>query len=164
MPPGSTRWCSLRPASKTGRVDERPLHGGPVSEGVVQVGGTVRRPVGPRSDFVHRLLAHLESVGFAGAPRFLGVDEMGREMLTLPPGAPLPGTVTLSDEQLRSAARLLRSHHDAAASAPDDLLLTCDTVVHGDVGPWNILWQGETATALIDFDEARPGERLLDFG
>lgn len=145
-------------------MDERPLHGGPVSEGVVQVGGTVRRPVGPRSDFVHRLLAHLESVGFAGAPRFLGVDEMGREMLTLPPGAPLPGTVTLSDEQLRSAARLLRSHHDAAASAPDDLLLTCDTVVHGDVGPWNILWQGETATALIDFDEARPGERLLDFG
>jgi aminoglycoside phosphotransferase (APT) family kinase protein len=85
-------------------------------------------------------------------------------MLTLLPGAPLPGTVILSDEQLRSSAGLLRTYHDAAASAPDDLRHGCETVVHGDAGPWNILWQGATAAALIDFDEARPGEPLLDLG
>jgi aminoglycoside phosphotransferase (APT) family kinase protein len=39
-----------------------------------------------------------------------------------------------------------------------------ESVVHGDVGPWNILWQGESALALIDFDEARPGERVYDLG
>jgi hypothetical protein len=40
----------------------------------------VRRPAGPHSPLVHALLAHLESVGFEGAPRFLGIDESGREV------------------------------------------------------------------------------------
>lgn len=144
-------------------MEEVPLGGGRVTEGVVRVGQTVRRPVGPRSDFVQRLLVHLERVGFDGAPRFLGIDERGRQMLTLLPGEPLPGNVVLTDRQLRSAADLIHRYHDAAASARD-LRGACETVVHGDVGPWNVMWQGETASALIDFDEARPGERLVDIG
>jgi aminoglycoside phosphotransferase (APT) family kinase protein len=128
----------------------------------VRVGDTVRRPVGPRSHFVQQLLGHLASVGFDGAPRFLGIDEQGREMLSLLPGEPLPGTVILTDQQLRSAAELLRRYHAAAASAPRELRGSGHTIAHGDVGPWNILWQGETANALIDFDEARPGEPLTD--
>ena len=32
----------------------------------------------PSSPAVHALLRHLESVGFDGAPRLLGVDERGR--------------------------------------------------------------------------------------
>ena len=43
-----------------------PLAGGDVTEGVVRVGDTVRRPVGPHSPLVHALLAHLESAGFEG--------------------------------------------------------------------------------------------------
>jgi len=43
---------------------------------VVRIGDTVRRPVGPHSPLVHALLAHLESVGFEGAPRFLGIDSL----------------------------------------------------------------------------------------
>jgi hypothetical protein len=31
---------------------------------------------------VHQLLLHLEKKGFAGSPRFLGLDEQGREILT----------------------------------------------------------------------------------
>jgi hypothetical protein len=54
------------------------LSGGRLTAGVVRVGGTVRRPTGPHSPFVHELLAHLEAVGFAGAPRLLGVDDQGR--------------------------------------------------------------------------------------
>jgi Ser/Thr protein kinase RdoA (MazF antagonist) len=150
--------------SETSDVDEVPLRGGRVNEGVVRVGDTVRRSLGPRSDFVGRLLCHLASVGFQGAPRFLGIDESGREVLSLLAGEPLPGDVILTDKQLRSAAELLRNYHVAAASAPDELRGSCETIVHGDVGPWNILWQGETALALIDFDEARPGERLDDIG
>lgn len=145
-------------------MEERPLSGGRVTDGVVQVGDTVRRPVGSHSEFVHRLLLHLEGVGFDGAPRFLGLDAKGREVLTLLPGAPLPGTVILTDEQLRSATALLRRFHVAAASAPEELRLGCETVIHGDVGPWNIMWAEETALAFIDFDESRPGERLVDIG
>ena len=61
---------------------EIPLAGGDVTEGVVRVGDTVRRPVGPHSPLVHALLAHLESIGFEGAPRFLGIDRNGREVLS----------------------------------------------------------------------------------
>lgn len=52
---------------------EIPLVGGDVTEGVVRVGDTVRRPVGSHSPLVHTLLRHLEEVGFPGAPRFLGI-------------------------------------------------------------------------------------------
>ena len=53
-----------------------------MTEGVVRVGDTVRRPVGPHSPLVHALLTHLESIGFEGAPRFLGIDHAGREVLS----------------------------------------------------------------------------------
>ncbi len=126
----------------------------------MRVGDTVRRPVGPRSDFVRELLLFLEQAGFDGAPRFLGLDERGREVLSLLPGEPLPGTAILTDGQIRSAARLLRRYHDAAAP----LAGAAETVAHGDPGPWNVLWLGERAAAFVDFDEARPGRRSEDLG
>ena len=42
--------------------------------------------------------------------------------------------------------------------------MRAETIVHGDPDPWNVLWQGDRALALIDFDEARPGRRLADVG
>lgn len=40
---------------------EIPLAGGDVTDGVVRIGGTVRRPVGPHSPLVHALLRHLHT-------------------------------------------------------------------------------------------------------
>ncbi|MGH3171034.1 MAG: hypothetical protein ACRDN0_34865 [Trebonia sp.] len=65
---------------------EIPLPGGNMNGGVVRVGDTVRRPAGPWTPAVHALLAHLHAVGFAGAPRPLGIDEHDREILTFVPG------------------------------------------------------------------------------
>ena len=65
---------------------EIPLTGGMMTEGVVRVGNTVRRPVGPHSPFVHRLLRHLEDVDFDAAPRMLGIDAKGREILSFQHG------------------------------------------------------------------------------
>src|SRR5918998_4030776 len=62
-----------------------PLTGGHASA-VAMVGDTVRRSTGPWTPAVYALLRHLESVGFAGAPRVLGKDERGREPLSLVPG------------------------------------------------------------------------------
>ena len=53
---------------------EVPLLGGDMTEGVVRVGRTVRRPVRPHTAAVHGLLRHLEAAGFDGAPRVLGID------------------------------------------------------------------------------------------
>ncbi|MBN8880879.1 MAG: aminoglycoside phosphotransferase family protein, partial [Salana multivorans] len=65
---------------------EIPLPGGDVTDGVVRVGDTVRRPIGDHSALVHRVLRHLEDAGFAGAPRLLGVDDRQREILTFVDG------------------------------------------------------------------------------
>ena len=54
-----------------------PLTGGNLSEGLVRIGHTVRRPAGPWSPSVHAFLRHLDDVGFTGAPRSLGFDEQG---------------------------------------------------------------------------------------
>ena len=106
---------------------EMPLAGGDVTEGVVRVGDTVRRPVGPHSPLVHALLAHLESVGFEGAPRFLGIDGSGREVLSYIDGevAGRPRPPWIADEtRLASVGRLVRAYDDAAASftPPPDTL------------------------------------------
>src|SRR5262245_59749918 len=94
--------------------------GGNLNDAVL-VGNTVRRRAGPWSPAVHALLAHLGSRGFP-APRVLGFDERGREMLALMPGVGYPGgrepipDWVVDDARLVQAARLLRRFHEAAAS------------------------------------------------
>src|SRR5215208_3533307 len=96
---------------------EEPLAGGGLTP-VARLGDTVRRATGPWTPAVHALLRHLEAVGFAGAPRVLGIDDRGREILTYVPG----GGSSWSDEELAEAARLVRGYHDATASfaPPED--------------------------------------------
>ena len=78
-----------------------------MTEGVVRVGRTVRRPVRPHTAAVHALLRHLEAAGFDGAPRVLGIDAKNREVLTYLPGVvtrrPLPRFIT-ADSTLVSLA------------------------------------------------------------
>jgi hypothetical protein len=86
------------------------------------------------SPFVHALLRHFEAVGFEGAPRLLGIDQQGREMLSFiegdvfvsPESAQDPVAI-LSDAKLVSAARLIRRFHDATAGTPfaDDAEVVC---------------------------------------
>ena len=61
---------------------EHPLFGEDLTVGIVRVGDTVRRPRTPESDLVEPLSLYLEEVGFAEAPRFLGVDSSGRQALS----------------------------------------------------------------------------------
>jgi hypothetical protein len=154
---------------------EEPLAGGRMTAGVVRVGDTVRRPTGPWTPAVHDLLRHLEAVGFDGAPRVLGVDERGREVLRWIPGAvahrpfvPSPA----GDEGLWRLAGLLRRAHDATATwRPSGSPRWCagprpvqpwEVVCHGDPGPWNVVWEGSEPVALIDWDLAEPGPPIRD--
>jgi hypothetical protein len=68
-------------------MNETFLSGGRVTPGVARVGDTVRRSVKPASPFVRLLLAELEARGFDAAPRHLGVDDQGRDVLTYLAGA-----------------------------------------------------------------------------
>jgi hypothetical protein len=148
---------------------EGRLTGGRQSEGIVRVGDTVRRPLHRNSKFVHALLRHFESVGFDGAPRFLGIDEEEREILSFMEGEVYVGADNdgdpvqlLSDEQLVSAAQLIRRFHDTTAGTP--LAGDCEVVCHSDLGQHNIVFRGEEAVGIIDWDEdTAPGSRLFDF-
>ncbi|WP_157296336.1 phosphotransferase [Paractinoplanes globisporus] len=110
------------------------------------------------------LLRHLAEVGFGGVPRPLGYDERGRQILSYIEGD-VPrdeGPFLVSDERIRSAAALMRAYHDATAgwAAPEGHEVVC----HGDLGPHNTVFRGETAVAIIDFeDDVRPGRRVDDF-
>ena len=52
---------------------------------VVKTGDVVRREV-KGHPMMHTYLQYLEEEGMPGVPRFLGIDENGREMLTYLPG------------------------------------------------------------------------------
>ncbi|OZE91399.1 hypothetical protein CH302_25215 [Rhodococcus sp. 15-2388-1-1a] len=149
-----------------------PLDGGNRTV-VHRVGETVRRATGDHSAAVHVLLKHLERKGFSCAPRFLGTDDQGREILTYRHGIagnyPMPAAVR-SVEALESAARILRRLHDLtiglrlpdghARHLPDDV--EPEVICHWDAAPYNFVFENSTAVALIDFDEAGPGRRIDD--
>jgi hypothetical protein len=63
---------------------------------------------------VHALLRHLAGAGFDGAPRFLGIDGQGREMLSYIDGEVTAGGTPAG---LHDDAALTRHGAAAAASA-----------------------------------------------
>jgi len=145
-----------------GHEAEHVLSGG-TTPGVVRVGDTVRRPVHDRSSYVRSVLRHLESVGFDGAPRFLGTDQSGREIFSFVAGDVVREPAELSDARLRSVAKLIRRFHDATAGTA--LAEGAEVVCHGDLGPHNTVFDGDRAVGLIDWDQyVAPGLRIHDLG
>lgn len=166
-----------------GDAHEVALDGDGVTAGLVRVGETVRRPVRPFTATVQAYLAHLHSRGFDAAPRPLGYDDQGREVLSFVPGdvprEPLPVHAT-RPRVLVALAQLIRWEHDAAEGwqPPDDavwgtrpgprprgllpLFDEPELVAHMDYCPGNVVFRGGLPVALIDFDLAKPTTRLSD--
>ena len=162
-------------SSQTTARQEVLLSGGTTNAGLVsRVGDTVRRPDRPTGESTQALLDHLQQVGFDGAPRHLGIDGRGREVLTYIPGrapiAPAPSWA-LTDAALVSVAELLRRYHDAVegfdatgyrwghAIPPQ---YRDGVITHNDPNLDNVIFRGGRAVALIDFDLASPGSRAWD--
>jgi len=148
-------------------VDEQPLPGGFVTT-VVRAGNTVRRAPPEDPEFVRALLGLLERCGWAGAPRFLGTDERGREVLSFIDGhvawEPVQPPSITSDASLARLAGLVREFHDLTAGTP--LAAGEEVVCHNDLSPKNTVYRdsgaGLTPVAFIDWDIAAPGKRIHD--
>ena len=149
---------------------EIPLVGGNVSAAVVRVGATVRKPVTAATTGVEAVLHHLARVGFDGAPRSLGRDEQGRQVLEYVEGPLAHRLSPMSVGELSRVGRLVADLHRALASfvppagvrwevviAPD----AEEPVCHHDLAPWNLVL-GEDRWVFIDWDGAGPGSRLWD--
>lgn len=175
------RWCQ-EPSRKVVRVEE--VLKATAHRRVVRVGDTVRRPMYPWSPSVHLLLQHLDSVGFEFAPRFLGIDDDGREVLSFvdgvagAEGSRGPGfgahvwAMVVPDEGLIRFARVLRRYHDAVREfdPPADVEWATgrgapragEVVCHNDFGPWNVVWKESAPVGVIDWDYAAPATPLDD--
>ncbi|RDI36330.1 phosphotransferase [Falsibacillus pallidus] len=152
--------------------NEEKLTGGNVSN-VYRSKDTVRRDLKTNSDKIHTLLQHLESKGFNYAPRFLGIDESNREILSFIEGE--AGNYPLkeymwSDEALKKIAKILRQYHDAVSDFPslyewapiDNTPDNFEVLCHNDFAIYNIIFNQEMPVGIIDFDVAAPGPRLWD--
>lgn len=151
---------------------EEVLTGGNMTA-VVRVGDTVRRTAGPWTPTIHAFMNHLRASGFTMVPQPLGLDDRGREIISLLPGAPatypLPD-FAWSEATLTAVARTLRAFHDASLgfTAPPGggwqwpALDPAEVICHNDFAPYNLMFEDGTLTGVIDLDLASPGPRVRD--
>jgi hypothetical protein len=141
---------------------------------VRRIGETIRRPAGEWTPAVHALLTHLEAVGFTGAPRVLGIDGAD-EVLSLLHGEPAyaPWSQALrSTAGIGELGRWLRGYHDAVRDfrppakarwqGQEEEWQPGMVIRHGDLGPWNSIWDANRLNGFIDWDFAAPGHALDD--
>lgn len=130
----------------------------------------MRRPVRPWTPAVHDLLRHLGEREFVGAPRALGVDREGREVLSHLAGdtvggrSPWPAWVH-ADHALVEVGGWLRRYHAAVIDyvPPEGARWRGSgvwqpgmVVGHGDPAPYNAVWDHSGLVGLIDWDDAGP--------
>jgi hypothetical protein len=154
---------------------EKRLEGG-YDDGAVRIGDTVHRRAGPWTPAVHALLAYLAGQGFTGAPRPLGFDEQGREVLTFLEGEtvgrrkPRPAWVHAEDT-LVQVARWMRDYHQVVADfvpPPDAVWRDGGTwspgliIAHNDATTHNAAWYQGQLTGFFDWDVAGPATPQWD--
>lgn len=156
-------------------TDEHALTGGYLA-GAARQGDTVRRTPGAWTPAVHGLLRYLDEQGFQAAPRVLGVDGDGCEVLTFIPGdtvgePPWPAWVW-DDRVLVETGAVLADYHRVVGGyrppagahwrhttdAPGPGQVVC----HNDVGPQNMVFRDGSIVALIDWDWAQPAVPTWD--
>lgn len=136
-----------------GGVEDR-LPGGDVTDGLVRVGQTVRRPAQPQSAAVADYLEHLRAVGFDGAPRSLGRDRSVRDvrdyLVGWVPGDP-PEPWAADENLLASVGVLLRRRHDASAGYAAD---------RGFAAPPGASWFRRPLSSDVAVDQVPASRRL----
>jgi Phosphotransferase enzyme family len=143
-------------------VTEEPLHGGGSAREVVRVGDTVRRARDAGSGFATRVLVCLETAGYPHAPRYLGIDDRGRDILSYIPGQTTDHPSQRADGAYASGGMMLRTLHEITTG--HRLAAGGECVLHGDPGPFNAIFQHRLPVAFIDWSSCRPGARLDDVG
>ncbi|GAA5074560.1 hypothetical protein HNP84_007401 [Thermocatellispora tengchongensis] len=144
--------------------------------GAYRVGDTVRRQAGPWTVAVHGVLGHLRDKGFAGAPRPLGFDAEGREVVSYLDGEtvgvrrPWPAWV-YAESALDDVGRWTRGLHEAVADyVPPERAVWRGggewapglVIGHNDAAPYNAVWRDGRVAGFFDWDFAGPVTREWD--
>lgn len=144
--------------------------------GVHREGDTVVRHPTVDNSGSRALLRHFEDKGCRLTPRVLEASEQHERLSYIPgvTGYPPLTEELRSEEALVSVARAARTIHDLSVSFTDretyewHPLETCrpvgdlEIIGHGDLAPWNIVFDGTEAAGIIDWDAAGPMTRSWD--
>ncbi|MEC3891483.1 phosphotransferase enzyme family protein [Nocardiopsis sp. LDBS1602] len=159
--------------------DVELLEGGNVSETVLRVGRTVRKPWLRSSSTVAELLRHLRRHGRAEVPEAYGRDSLGRQSLEFVPGVMADRAAPMTEEELHRLGAMIRRLHDLTLDFRPPREPVWDplfppekpeVVCHNDLAPWNLVRSetprdgDEEPWCLIDWDGAAPGSRMGDLG
>ena len=150
---------------------------GLVDRGIHIADGIVRRPRGYWTVAVHDLLQWLDQAGFGLAPKPAGLDERFEYVQYIDgtdQGWPLLPFIQ-SLKGARAAGTFARRLESTLATyePPNGArwqsagsVFPHGPVHHGDVGPWNLLWDSERESicGLIDWDLAGPAPEGYDAG
>lgn len=124
---------------------------------------------------MHAVLDHLQRHDYAAAPRVLGIDEQGREILTYIEGTVVwpDATHLLDASALGAIAGLVRSLHDLGTGLMPASFAWSDfgadpsevheVLCHNDLAPWNLV-HTRAGWVFIDWDLVAPGRRAWDLG
>jgi hypothetical protein len=152
------------------------LHGGRFAS-PRRTGNEIVRRAPVNANVTHRYLRHLRANTFDLAPQPLELLADGTERLSFLEGAaavPPYSLEQVSEDALVSVARAARRLHDAGEgftwpehTEPRTHLLAApvqiDCIGHGDLSPWNIVFDGSTVAGIIDWDMCGPSSRAWDF-
>jgi len=156
--------------------DYNKLTGGNLTN-VYKKDNTIIRSQGPYSTTIHRLLLHLETVGFDACPRFIGIDQNNNEILSFVEGNSLSNYPKGVDkkihlEGIRRLALLMHSFHNATSrfvTTKDDIWMLSyqgnlkkEVICHNDIAPYNVTFVDNLPYGLIDFDTCCPAPRIWD--
>lgn len=137
---------------------------------VTRSGDAVRRTAGPWSPAVHRLLVDLGAAGVPGIPVPISLKDDSEVLSFVPgfvPSYPLEPRVW-TDRALVSAARVLRTIHDASQHVPragpwrSPPREPAEVICHNDFAPYNLVFENDAVVGVIDWDYASPGPRIWD--
>jgi len=145
---------------------------------VIKIGDTIHRQ-NMGNPLLHSYLQFLEEKGMTGTPRFLGMDEQGREILSYVAGETAESGLGFdppclhSDQAICDMARFMRRLHDVSADFlpialkggwvnPQLPEKSYETICHGDAAIWNFALVNKRITGMFDFDQACPGTRAWD--
>lgn len=131
-------------------------------------GKLVTHPAQPWTSTVHAYLRHLEAEGFQAAPRVVGFDDAGNEVLTWLDGeiharSPWPDP----QQSLHDVGAMLHRLHQLGrtfAPPPDAHWMPWSlhttgpgTVIsHGNIAPWHVVFHEDRPTGLIGWEYTGP--------
>ena len=139
---------------------EIPLTGGRITKGVVKKGNQVLRPLCSNSAFVHDVLKWLEKKGVDLAPKFIGITDDRREIISFLDGTSPDNIGWFSDNQIHEAGKSIKRLHDGLSDFPG--CTDGKTVCHNDLSPCNFMFLYDLPYAVFDWDASTIDDPIND--